>query len=367
MNKGAGLSSFSFATDGQPTMVQRFFASSLDRMNRILPPALRLGDVVGIISPASPSAGRAPRRFQRAVENLERLGFRPRIGRHALEVTDHTAGSVEARCHDLHEMFADNSVKAIIATIGGYNSNQLIDQIDYSLIERNPKIFMGYSDVSVLLASIWTKTRLGGVLGPALLPQMGEFDGLHPYTLGMLRKTLMDAKPVGIVRPSNECIVERLGWDHQDVRPRERAVNTGPHAIRHGTAEGPIVAGNMGSLLTLAGTPYWPELTGTMLFIEEDETESPETIDRYLTQMRSMGVFDQIAGLAIGRFHPDVELTPALLSAIVTRATRGYRFPIVSDLDFGHVDPMFLLPYGTKVRLEALDVPQLTFLDAAVM
>lgn len=336
-------------------------------MTKVLPAALHAGDVIGIISPASPSAGRAPRRFQRAVKNLEKLGFRARIGRHAREVTDHTAGSIEARRDDLHEMFAEPSVKAIIATIGGYNSNQLIDQIDYSLIERNPKIFMGYSDVTVLLASIWTRTRLGVVLGPALLPQLGEIDGLHPYTLSMLRNSLSKAKPIGVVEPSNEVVVERLEWDIDDTRPRQRIANSGPRTIRPGAAQGPLIAGNLGSLLTLAGTPYWPDLTGTMLFVEEDETESPETIDRYLMQMRLMGVFDLIAGLGIGRFHPDVELAPALLDMIVSRATRGHSFPIVCDLDFGHTDPMFLLPYGAVVRVEALEVPRLTFLDPTVI
>lgn len=340
------------------------------RPSALRPVRLRPGDTIGIVSPASPVAAYCPRRFRRGVEELEKKGFRVRVGEHALAATGHTAGGIGQRLADLHAMFADPEVKAVLCTIGGFNSHQLLEDLDFDLIRSNPKIFMGYSDITALHAGIWGRTGLTTFLGPALLPQFGESGGVHPYTWHWTERILMTPEPAGEVEPSRQVIHEVLRWETEDDRPRRQEPTPGPRTLRPGVAEGPILAGNMGTLLLLAGTPYWPGVDGVLLCLEEDEDETPASIDRFLTQFRQMGVYERISGLIFGRFRQEVGFSEEdPLDAIVEQATRGYSFPIALDFDFGHTDPMFPLPLGVRARLEAPNAgrpPRFSLLEPAV-
>lgn len=338
------------------------------RRSPVRPPRLRPGDLVGVVSPSSPVAARCPRRLRRGIAELERRGLRVRLGEHATAATGHTAGTVAQRLADLHAMFRDPEVRAVIATVGGYSSHQLLEDLDYDLIHRHPKLLIGYSDITALLVAIHARTGLVTVLGPAVLPQFGEAGGVHPYTWEAFTRVVMRPEPAGELEPAPEWTHEHLRWDEEDDRPRRFIPNPGPRTLRPGRAEGPILAGNAGTLLLLAGTPYWPDVDGVILCLEEDEEESPATVDRMLTQLRHMGVFARVAGLVLGRFHPRVGFSPEdPLEEVVLRATRGYDFPIAVDFDFGHTDPMCCLPLGVRARLEAApDRPRLTLLEAAV-
>ncbi len=333
----------------------------------IKPAQLHRGDTIGIVSPSSPVAALCPRRMQRGVEALQQMGFHVMVGKHAQKRTGHTAGSIEQRLEDLHEMFANPQVKAIIATIGGLNSHQLLEELDYQLISRHPKIFMGYSDITSLLAAIHQRTKLVTFMGPAVLPQFGEFGGLLPYTREAFERTLMQRDPIGVLPVSEAWIEEHLRWDQEDNRARATRPNDGMKVLKTGEARGPILAANMGVLLLLAGTPYFPEVEGRILCLEDDESETPGTIDRYLTQIRQMGVFERISGLVIGRFHPRVGFSQEdSLPELLLQATRGYHFPIVYDADFGHTDPMTVLPLGVEAYLKAKEQPTLAIMESAV-
>ncbi|MFC4766963.1 S66 family peptidase [Effusibacillus consociatus] len=339
-------------------------------MEVIRPQRLELGDTIGVVSPSSPVASICPRRFQRGITHLQSMGFEVIVGNRALTRTGHTAGSIQERVEDLHQMYANPNVKAIISTIGGYNSNQLLDQLDYKLICDNPKILMGYSDITTLLIGIHTITGQVTFLGPAILPQFGEFGGLMSYTRDSFERVVMQSKPIGDIHPSKHWTEEFLSWDINDDRIRERKPNSGLKVLKSGVAKGPILAGNIGTMLLLSGTPYFPKFQGVILCLEDDEDESPATIDRYLTQMRQIGIYDQIAGLIIGRFNSKVGFTETdSLESILEIVTRGYDFPIVYDADFGHTDPMMVLPNGIQAILDASDCnrPQLTILEPAVL
>lgn len=337
-------------------------------MQLIRPPRLQAGDLIGVVSPSSPVAHFVPRRLKRGVAELERLGFRVRLGRHATERRGHTAGSIQDRVVDLHEMFADPEVKAIITTIGGHSSHQLLDELDYDLIAANPKIFMGYSDITALHLGIHARTGLVTFLGPAVLPQFGEAGGLMLYVRQAFERTVCTAIPAGELQPSPEVVAETLRWDLEDDRPRRTTVNPGPRPLRSGVARGRIVAGNLGTMLLLAGTPYWPDLRGAILCVEDDETETPATVDRYFTQLRHMGVYDVIAGLVVGRFPPSVGFSAEdSLEEILLTATRGYSFPIGIDFDFGHWDPIFVLPNGVEAELSVGETARLAILEPAVV
>ncbi|HEY8346718.1 MAG TPA: LD-carboxypeptidase [Symbiobacteriaceae bacterium] len=207
-------------------------------MQLIRPPRLQPGDLIGIVSPSSPVAHVVPRRLKRGMAELERLGFRVRLGRHATAKHGHTAGTIADRVADLHEMFADPEVKGIITTIGGYNSNQLLDQLDYDLIAANPKVFMGYSDITALHMGIHVRAGLFTFLGPAVLPQFGEAGGLMPYIRQSFQRTVCTTSPVGELEPSPETVAETLRWDEEDDRPRRTTRNPGPRPLRSGVARG---------------------------------------------------------------------------------------------------------------------------------
>lgn len=333
----------------------------------IKPQVLKQGDTIGIISPSSSVAAFVPRRLQRGIDTIKAMGFDVVLGNHATVASNHTAGSIEQRVSDLHQMFSNEKVKAIISTIGGYNSNQLLDELDYDLIRQHPKILMGYSDITALLLGIYQQTGVVTFLGPAILPQFGGFEGLHSYTHLWFQRILCSTNAPIEYSHSGLTIHEMLRWDSEDVRPRKSNSHKGPSVIRPGQAKGRIVAGNVGTMLTLAGTPYWPDLTDTLLFIEDDEMETPATIDRFLTQLRLMGVFEKISALLLGRFHPNVEFTGTeQLKDMLLTVVRGYNFPIGIDFDFGHTDPMFILPIGTQAQIDFGESIHLMLLESGV-
>lgn len=333
----------------------------------ILPPRLSPGDTIGILTPSVPSPARAPRRFERGIAELERLGFRVRVAANARGSRGHRSGTIEERVADLHELFGDPDAHAILCSIGGFNSNSLLEELDYDLIRSNPKIFVGYSDVTALHAGIWSQTGLAVCLGPSLLMQFGEFDGIDPYTWKAWERTLMRAEAAGVLGSAEDWTDELLAWDDADTRRRERRSNAGPRTLCAGAAEGPVVAGNLTTLLVVAGTRFWPQLDGALLCLEDDHNANVAILDRMLTQLRQLGVFEQIAGLALGRFMTASELGPGSpLDEIVLEATRDFDFPVAADLDFGHTDPMFCLPWGVRARLEAGDDVELALVEPAV-
>lgn len=335
--------------------------------NTVLPARLELGDTIGIVTPSVPSPAGAPRRFERGIAELERLGFRVQVAANARGSRGHRSGTIEERIADLHELFGDPDVHAILCSIGGFNSNSLLDELDYDLIRANPKLFVGYSDITALHAGIWSQTGLAVCLGPSLMMQFAEFDGIDPYTWEAWERTLMRAEPAGVLEPADEWTDELLLWDEADTRRRERRTNPRPRTVQAGTAEGPVVAANLATLLVLAGTRFWPDLDGALLCLEDDDTANVAILDRMLTQLRQLDVFEQIAGLALGRFTTASELGPGSpLDEVLLDATRGFDFPIAADLDFGHTDPMLCLPWGVRARLEAATDLRLALLEPAV-
>ena len=315
-----------------------------------IPTRLHIGDTIGICSPSSPVAAHCPKRLKRGIEELKRLGFNVKVAPNTLKINEYMAGTVEERVEDLHYLFADQEVKAIITTIGGTCSHQLLLHLDYELIKNNPKILLGYSDITALHLAIYQRTGLTTYLGPAVLPQFGEYGGLLSYTQEHFIQTLIHGERIEY-SPSSAYVMEHLWWDEEDNRSREQRGNQGPRAVMEGEAEGKIIAANMGTMLLLAGTSYFPDLDGAILCIEDDPEETPSSIDRYLTQLGHMGVYSKINGLIVGRFHDNVGFKESQLEDILLRVTKGYDLPVVTDLDFGHTDPMFILPNGIKAKL----------------
>lgn len=332
------------------------------------PVKLIVGDTVGIVSPASGVATFCPQRMKRGISCLQDMGFNVVLGEHCTESTGHTAGTIEHRVSDLHAMYSNNNVKAIITTIGGYNSHQLLDELDYELIGSNPKILLGYSDITALQLGIFSRTGIVTYMGPAILHQFGEFSGLFEYTRDSFEQVLMKSESSNQIMAAEAWTDESLLWDIEDDHRRTLKTSDGWKVLKHGEAVGRIVSGNMSTLLLLAGTEYLPDMTGAILCLEDDETTNPAIIDRYLTQLRHMGVYDQISALIVGRFPTKTGFSEEdSLENLLRIATRGYSLPIVYDFDFGHTDPMMILPNGVEAALNVTrEHIQFQLLESAV-
>lgn len=328
------------------------------------PPALCPGATIAIVSPSAGIAGQVPRRFQRGLAALEALGYRPRVMPHALGSRGHRAASYAEQAADLNAAFRDPEVAMILATIGGYTSNGLLPLLDWEAIRANPKILMGFSDTTALLAGIHAQTGLVTFHGPSLLFDFAEFPAPHAYTRNAFLAVARGECPTFHCSP--EWTNDRQRWEGDDERPDLMVANEGWHVFRPGRCRGRLVGGNLTILLALAGTPYFPDLAGRILFIEEDDEPGLDAWECHLNHLRLLGAFEQIAGLFIGRHIPSERLgTPDDFTQLLVDHFSDAPFPIAWNMDFGHTQPMLTLPLGIEVEV-ATTAQTITLLEPAV-
>ncbi len=336
--------------------------------NILKPPALRPGDTVGLISPSWGGAGAFPHRTAAGIKQLHTMGYTVKLGRHALNQHGEVSDTPENRAGDLHEMFADPQVRAIIAAIGGNHSVELLPLLDFDLIRSNPTVFMGYSDITVLNVAIWQQTGLVTFNGPALLTDFAEQPEMFAYTRDYLHKALCAAAPVGAIEPSPWWTEELQDWEAKaDLdRPRDRFESEGWTWLKDGVTDGVLVGGCLGSLDHLRLTRYWPDWEDTIFFFEtSEECSGPAEVDRRLAAYEEIGVFDKLKGMLVGRPYRFSAAEKEQLRELLLARTWPYRFPIVTDMDFGHTAPQFTLPLGVRARIDAGN-QQFEILEAAV-
>jgi muramoyltetrapeptide carboxypeptidase LdcA involved in peptidoglycan recycling len=317
---------------------------------------LESGDTIGIISPSWGGAGFFPHRVELGVKALESLGFRVKIAPHALNHKGAVSDTAENRVEDMHAMFADSQVKAIVAAIGGDHSCHLLPLLDFDLIRQNPKIFMGFSDITVLNVALWAKTGLMTFNGPALLTDFAEYPRMFDYTVSAFQQTLCQTQPAGQIEPAQEWTDELLDWGEKRDLERPRTVQASPGWVwlKAGKAEGILLGGCLGSLDHLRGTPYWPDWEDAVFFWEFGEDKPPpERVDSVLMDYENMGIFDQIAGMIVGRPYQYSDAQKQALRTVILERTKRYNFPIISDMDFGHTSPQFILPLGCHARIDS--------------
>lgn len=334
-----------------------------------IPESLKPGDTIGIICPSAGISQLASHRLDQARKNIEGMGFKLKIGNHVIiRDNSYVSGSVEERLSDLHDMFSDPLVAMIITGIGGNHSNHLLKYIDYDLIRNNPKIVIGYSDITVLHYALNTQANLATYYGPCAATQFGEFPNVLPYTKKWFEFACVDGShnlPKNI-EPSESWTVEFLDWFKKidQTRPRILTRNFGFNWLNNGRAEGEALPGCILSMNRLAGTPYWIDPKGKILFL--DVLSSPgeldeAMVDSFLTDLKNMGVFDEIVGLVIGRPYGYSEQSKNRLYGQIMDLTQK-KYPIVTEFDIGHTDPMVTIRYGQKISLDSVK-KQIKFLD----
>jgi muramoyltetrapeptide carboxypeptidase LdcA involved in peptidoglycan recycling len=321
----------------------------------IRPPRLEPGDTIGIVSPSWGGAGKFPHRVEQGVKHLRSLGFQVEIAPHALNHKGYVSDTPENRAQDIHDLFADPEVKAILAAIGGDHSCHFLPLIDFDLITGNPKVFMGYSDITVLNVAIWAKTGLVTFNGPALLTDFAEYPRMLEYTEAYFLKAVTETEPVGLIEPSPDWTEETPDWKtRQDLEgSRQLVASQGWTWLKEGRAEGKLIGGCLESLQHLRGTEYWPDWDEVIFFFETSEDKpSPETVDGILMDYENMGVFEKLSGMIVGRPMRYSEEEKRSLRERILERTQRYAFPVVTDMDFGHTAPQFTIPLGCRARID---------------
>lgn len=316
-------------------------------MNKIYPERLKVGDEIRIIAPSRSMAILNKEIINIANNRFQELGLKLSFGKHIYESDDFNSLSIESRLDDLHLAFSDKNVKAIITVIGGFNSNQLLKYIDWKLIKNNPKIFLGYSDITALNNAIFAKTGLVTYSGPhySTFGQKLYFD----YTLEYFQKCLMMDNPFEISASNSWSDDE---W-YLDQNKRDLIDNQGHFVINKGEAQGTILGANLCTFNLLQGTEYFPDLNSSILFLEDDYETVPHTFDRDLQSLIHLPNFNKVKGLVIGRFQKKSKMSDELLKKIIKTKKELESIPVIANVDFGHSDPKITFPIGGEVEIIA--------------
>jgi muramoyltetrapeptide carboxypeptidase len=313
----------------------------------VKPPRLKTGDTVGLIAPGGHTDAPA---IAKAIKNIESLGLHVKLGRNLEAVYGNYGGLPEQRLEDLHAMFADPEVSAIWAIRGGSGCIQLLEHLDYELIRCNPKILIGYSDITALHLAIQKKVGLVTFHGPVASSTFSDYSVTH------LRHVLM--------QPEDEYTIPMA---LENSRKAEEAPHYALRTVVAGQCEGPLTGGNLCLVSALVGTEYASNYTGGILFLEE-VNEAPYRIDRMLMQLQLNRKFDQAAGIMLGICEncgpqdSDISLT---LDETTDQHLKPLKVPAVSGYSFGHIRDQFTLPMGIRARLDT-ERQTLTLLEPAV-
>ena len=316
--------------------------------NLIKPRKIKKGAHIRIIAPARSLKLLSETTIKEASDRLEGLGFKLSFGKHVSEIDEFNSSSIESRIEDLHDAFADKTVDAILTVIGGYNSSQLLQYIDYELIAQNPKIICGFSDVTVLANAITAKTGMITYLGPHF-SSWGMKYGFE-YSLENFAKCCMEEIAFDLL-PSKEWSDDP--W-YIDQEKRDFITNDGYWILNPGHAIGRVVGGHVRCLNALQGTQYWPGLDDTILILEEDAEISPPLFDRQLQSLVHQLDFNGVKGILIGRFQKETKMTRELLEKIISTKPELQNLPIIANIDFGHTTPLATLPVGGSLEIMAM-------------
>lgn len=317
---------------------------SLVRPKRLAP-----GQTVGLIAPASNVFETEETRF--AIDVVRSLGFEVREGQHLYAKSQYLAGSDADRAADINAMFADKSVDAIFCLRGGYGTPRILPYLDYDLIRKNPKVLLGYSDITALLNAITAKSGLVTFHGPIAKQNFSD------YTLSEYRKVL--------VKPAKHPTIGAPPPFHAapgQVEQKNRITR-----FTGGTARGHLIGGNLTLISATIGTPFEPDFRGALLFLEDDG-EAPYRIDRMLTQLWLAGKLDEIAGVAFGKFTGASKFDGNSFSIeeVIQQRFGPLGVPCIRGLMIGHVSDQTVVPIGAEAILDA-DAGTLSLTGPAVL
>lgn len=314
----------------------------------VKPRALKPGDTVALVAPSSYIFNLWS--IDTAAARLESLGLKTRVSKNARARHGYMAGTVKERVADLHEAFADPSIAAVFCLEGGYGTERLLDSLDYALIRRNPKILLGYSDITGLHLAIGRRAGIVTFHGPVAM------SSLPAWTLEYFKKAIFSTDPIGEL--TNPPETDALS----PMFPR--------HTVVPGTARGGIAGGNLTLISTTMGTPYEIDAKGKILFLE-DTGEAPYRVDRMLTQMKLGGKFAECAGVVWGTCSECTTDKSSFainlsISDLVDEILGDIGKPVLAGLVFGHTKEKVTLPMGVVAEMDAT-AKKVTIVEAATV
>ena len=278
----------------------------------------------------------------RAKEKLEELSFNVSFSSNYFEHDLFDSASIASRVEDLHEAFLDPSVDAILATIGGFNCNELLPYLNYDLIAQNPKIICGYSDTTALLNAIYAKTGIQTYMGPSY-SSFKMKEGQEYQSQSWLKAVTQDDYDLV---PSKEWSSDP--W-YDPTQPRH-FMPTEWKVYNAGKASGTIIGGNLSTFSLLRGTPYAPQAENYILFLEEAEEDDYIEFARHLAAL--LQSYPKPQAVIIGRFPKECEMTEEILLAILDKHPLLKNIPVLYDLDFAHTQPLFTITIGAQATLD---------------
>ncbi len=337
---------FQHATAGASLLIAASHQATAQTPNpkRILPPRLKPGDTVGLITPSSYVSD--PDELAFAKRFCEFFQLKWKLGKNVGQRYGYLAGTAQQRVDDLHAMFSDHEVRGVFCIRGGYGSAQMLDRIDYELIRDNPKVFLGYSDITALHTAIGQRAGLVTFHGPVSLSHLTDWSQQH------LRAAVFASDPIGEVTNPTESNPLRASHTMRTVRG--------------GRETGALAGGYLTLLSTTLGTPYAIETAGKILLLE-DIGEDIYRIDRMLTQLRLAGKLQTAAGILVGECKdcpPPGRDSAFSLGEAIDYLLADLGIPVLYGLSFGHTVDQVTLPLGVVATLDA-DKQTLTVTQAA--
>jgi len=323
------------------------FNSSEIKKRIIKPQALVKGDTIGLITPGSYIDDDG---LKKAINNIENLGFKVKLSENIRKKRGYTAGTKQERINDLHNMFSDPEIKGIWAARGGYGSTGLLPLINFDIIKNNPKVFIGFSDITALHLAIFKKTGLVTFHGPV------ASSNFTSYTKKYIERMITSADIPPKIIPSAEN--DKISLDNEFFKLKTH---------NSGVAEGRLIGGNLSLMASLVGTEWEMDFDNKLLFIE-DIGEAPYRIDRMLIQLDQNRNLNRANGLIFGVFEdsnkPKDELSLTLEETFIDN-TIDVDIPSAYGFSFGHIDNQFTLPYGIMAKMNA-ENRTIEFLESAV-
>ncbi len=319
----------------------------------IIPKKINKNSHIRVISLSRSMSILSKESIDAAIDSLQKFGFKLSFGKNVNEIDEFNSSPIKSRVEDLHEAFSDPTVDAVLTVIGGYNSNQLLDYVDYELIKKYPKILCGFSDITAIANAITAKTSMVTYTGPHFSSWAIKkgFD----YSVEYFTKCCMTDEPYDF-KPSETWSDD--AW-YLDQENREFLTNEGYWVINPGEAIGRTVGSHARCLAALQGTQYWPSLKDSILLIEEDEEINPERFDRILQSFIHQPDFNGVKGILIGRFQKKTKMTKDLLEKIIQSKKELSGIPIMANLNFGHTMPLGTLPIGGTISIIAPTVDKI--------
>jgi muramoyltetrapeptide carboxypeptidase len=316
-------------------------------MKKIYKPArLKKGDTIGLIAPASSVKDDY---LEKAVRNIENLGLHVQMSANIRAKNGYLAGTDAERLLDLHTMFADKSINGIWCVRGGYGCSRLLAAIDYKLIRKNPKVLIGYSDITALHCALYEKAGLVTFHGSVGGSEFAEYAIKHIQAM--------------LFEPKAQHEIEYFLPDDKAENPVYKT-----ETLREGKAKGVLAGGNLCLLTALAGTKYAPDFSGKIAYIE-DIGERPYRLDRMFTQLIQSCNLHKAAAVALGVFEdcqPKVDEDSLSLMDMLRDRLMSLNIPVIYGLHFGHIANQMTLPYGIEAELDT-EKRTITLLENAVI